>query len=490
MLLVPLFCFGQYKVKSGINQNGGFELIKGGIWDADALAYFAKLPVQPPAVIKTAINNFVKTLKTTYCTVWNDTTHYVTDTTLWMRCDEIGIMGLSDSASSCYGLKGYKNITPANGITFIPYSGMKNNGSAYINTNYDPTVNNINWTRYGNAMGVYTPTDVSLFAWDIGVKSGSDYNAIISLNTDNYTYARSNSIAIKTARSFLFPKKWGYYCLSRITNTFAQVSQDGWAFMTITDTTTKAVGGNIYIGTVNPAEYISTRTYFSWNVGGRLSQVDVKKYYTALDSLYKTIYYYNKFNIICDGNSLTYANNTGGYPARLDSTMTDSYVFTNVGVNGKTIGNLLSDYPTKVLTKRDLRYGRNILIIWEGVNAINVAGDYANSTDTSKSTYDKFRRYCVRAKSDGFYVIVLTTLPFESDENKNVKRDSLNTLLKASTFADEVIDVCADTDIGDWGDQNNTYYYNPDKLHLLWGAYVKIATMVYNRLILIALNHN
>lgn len=167
------------------------------------------------------------------------------------------------------------------------------------------------------------------------------------------------------------------------------------------------------------------------------------------------------------GDSMTYGSGAvhgvSDYPTL--TAPTGSWTKINLGTPGGTIDSFRSNAAAAVDPFYDANRPTNIVAIWAGTNDMAVGGY------TPAEVLDDLTVYGQARKAVGWKVLTFTILPrsdpgisgtFEAD------RQTANAAIREtwSTYADALVDVAADTRIGDAGDSNDTTYYNADKVHL------------------------
>jgi lysophospholipase L1-like esterase len=156
--------------------------------------------------------------------------------------------------------------------------------------------------------------------------------------------------------------------------------------------------------------------------------------------------------IVCDGNSLTYGFGAGyldasgylnGYPYQLATTKLGGesrWNLVNLGVNGQTTAQMVTDFDSQVAPLYNPLRPRNVLVCWEIGNHIYGG---ATADDAMGSVID----YCERGRRTGFEVLV-ANCSARSDITAGVEtiRTTVNTYLSAtwSSFADGLIDFDGD----------------------------------------------
>lgn len=191
----------------------------------------------------------------------------------------------------------------------------------------------------------------------------------------------------------------------------------------------------------------------------------------------------NALQLWATGDSITQGNgieDSQKYVSKLRRRLVkDSVVKFNNAVGGYVISNVVADSTTHI--EPFYVTGQNMILLpWVGTNDLN-AGTAVTMVESDYETY------CAARKSEGWIVGAYTILPrsqtgfpagFEAD------RQAFNTWLRANytTFSTVLIDVAADSRIGDAGDELNTTYYNADRVHLVEGGNEVVAEVVYNAL--------
>lgn len=494
ILIILLLCatagFGQWNIWNNSSYNIWKVNQTSYKWDTDALAYFAKMTVPPTNSVMLAIDTFIKTLKSTYCTKLLDTTSY-SDTTLWQRKDVINIFGIQDSASALLDLKGYRNALNVNNCTFEAYVGFSGDypNTKYIKSTYMPSADKISLSQNSASISFYVLDYFGFYGYSMntGAQDITGNNlCMTSYNTNILTYYVNdvyNQYDKDTASM-----NGHYFSANRITATNKNLYTDGYTKYTQTRNS-RGIPDNLYayITTQNiygSAQGWNVSPYFEWDIGGGMTSVDQRNFFNALEILRLSIQSPLKNKVVCFGNSLTAYN--PGFPSQLQTLLGNQYKVLNYGQGGVTFEGMLKNYDGSIAGLRTtVLYDKTFLTVWEGTNSLTKTPKcWANSEDTSASAYDQCRRICLKGKASGFKVIVMTTLPYMGgDSVNNLSRDSLNTLLKANwnSFADTIVDVCADTNIGTFNKCDPLYYI--DCTHMTQLGYGIVANMVYTAII-------
>ena len=92
----------------------------------------------------------------------------------WARMDEMWMLANKTQANTLIGMKGLADATVAGTVTFTVYQGIVSNGSTgYINTNYNPSTQGVNFTQNSCSFGVYSRTDNEATVTDMGCNDGT-----------------------------------------------------------------------------------------------------------------------------------------------------------------------------------------------------------------------------------------------------------------------------------------------------------------------------
>lgn len=183
-------------------------------------------------------------------------------------------------------------------------------------------------------------------------------------------------------------------------------------------------------------------------------------------------------SVVCDGDSLTDGATLidHDYPQQIMDTLGTDYSLANMGIGGQTISDMDSDSTTDIDPLYSSLHPCNVLVAWCGTNDI-----YFN-TDAA-TVESRLQTYCAARQSAGFKVAVCTltprndfpgtsTLPGPTGPDMSSQHEAIRADVNAwlrlnyASFADALIDLGADSRIGDKGDEDSTTYYSADKVHL------------------------
>lgn len=183
-----------------------------------------------------------------------------------------------------------------------------------------------------------------------------------------------------------------------------------------------------------------------------------------------------------DGDSLTFGEDAStpskNYPSQTIAFL-GGLEFENKGLSAQKVGEIVTRGPTAVDYLWPFYSGRTkVYCLWAGTN------DISNNLETGLATYTYFKTRCQDVLAAGAnYVIALTCLPRASgNPGFETQRQLFNGYLR--NLPNEVsgvvlVDIAADSRIGDAGDNMDATYYNSnDHTHLNDTGYAIVATAV------------
>lgn len=185
--------------------------------------------------------------------------------------------------------------------------------------------------------------------------------------------------------------------------------------------------------------------------------------------------------IVFEGDSLTEGDQAfaNAYPTVLMAALTGNHDWINTGVSGQTLATMATDRAAQIDPFYSAGIARNVCVMWGGTNDMSTAG----GNQTAATTLTRYYAHADALRTAGFSTIGLTMLP-RSDAgipgDFNTKRATFNTDVRANwaSHLDALVDVAADTRIGDDGDSDDLTYYAADKVHLTIAGYQIIADLV------------
>lgn len=181
--------------------------------------------------------------------------------------------------------------------------------------------------------------------------------------------------------------------------------------------------------------------------------------------------------VVFDGNSLTvgYVAFPGMTDVAIAGITGGLWRASNFGVSGQTIEQMASDAATQIDPLYRSGFSKNILVCWEGTNALQ-------TLQNPTTVYNDIVSYCQARQAAGWKVVIVTVPPRTAAgvyANFETDRQTLNTNINTNyaTFADARADVGGDATIGGATAPNNTTYYS-DKTHLTSAGYAIAANII------------
>lgn len=169
--------------------------------------------------------------------------------------------------------------------------------------------------------------------------------------------------------------------------------------------------------------------------------------------------------IIFDGDSQT-ADVYGGGTTVAAQTL--ALLTRSTGINYAVGGQTLDDMTADAVAQIDGAYPtdgrRPVVAAWGGTNNLKIG-------ETGAATHTKYSDYLKARKAAGFTTLAVTMLPRSDagvDAGYETQRQAFNTAVRTNWrgYADRLVDLAADTRIGDAGDETNTTYFHTDLVHL------------------------
>ena len=183
--------------------------------------------------------------------------------------------------------------------------------------------------------------------------------------------------------------------------------------------------------------------------------------------------------VVCDGNSLTRGQGAtlldtngwpNGYPEQLAALLggADEWNVVNLGVNGQTTVDMITDFDSEVAPLYNPLRPRNILIAWE-------MGNHILGGASADTALEKYIDYCQRARRAGFEVIACD-VPKRADLSGGTEtiRQLVNASLDSSwsAFADAKMTL---SDKAEFSNTADATYYTDGTHHTSAGHAVTAA---------------
>ena len=244
-------------------------------FDTDAQALFDRITTPPTNARKTIINDLIVGLK-------NDGN--------WAELDVLVLLAAADSQAALLDCKNLQDGAEALAPAFVADRGYTSDGvTSYINTQFNPSTQGVQYTQNNASFGFYMRTDVSEGKTDMGLFSAGDTENLI--NSSNGVGLFQATINSDTIFSVAIANSLGLSAVRRTTNNLEEGFKNGVSIGTQADTSQALINDNFYSLCRNNvgigAEFFSTKQNAMYFLGsGDLNQstfrIRIQTYMTAI----------------------------------------------------------------------------------------------------------------------------------------------------------------------------------------------------------------
>ncbi len=131
---------------------------------------------------------------------------------------------------------------------------------------------------------------------------------------------------------------------------------------------------------------------------------------------------------------------------------------------GAVLGTLIARAPAVDAALVDFPGTRNVLVVWAGTNDLGIGAE-------PTAAHEELRAYTAARRVAGWTVVVITSLPrtFLGDvPDYEARRQAFNEIVRSQWpgYADLLIDIGSDPELGVAGAQDDPRWYGPDHTHL------------------------
>jgi len=347
-------------------------------YNTELINYIAGLATPLGDTQKLLVNNFVKDIKSGLSIADLDDAF-----------DFIYLLAGETSESSLKNLvKNAHHATAVSSPTFTAGHGFAGNGtSSYLDTNYNPSTEAINYLLDSASIGIYSNTNISTGVMaDMGCRTSSSTNRIFLGSRFNDTFLghlNTNFVSAETANT----DSRGSFIITR-TNTSVQVDyKNGNVSRAGTDTSTGLPNANMVIGAINTAgtkSLFSTREYAFAFAGRGFTQAEVYIIHGAIAKYLNEFYLAS--NILYSGSSSTASYAGASAISTLVSTLGSEI---DIATPAHTIANQLSAYNAlTTLQKQSLNDA-----------FVMIGGNNMEPSTTADSVINQLRDYITAMKT-------------------------------------------------------------------------------------------
>lgn len=195
--------------------------------DADAKLFIDAMAVTPSATRKTIINQFFLDIK--------GIGNFGTDN-IFSKLDELWLFAAETEQAGLLGIKRLKDATAVNAPTFTADEGFTGADTKYINLNWNPTDDGVNYTLNDCSYGAYSRSDIQSDNYWIGADEAADSTSrtfgLTWAAVDNNAYHFINGA---TSVNPAATTSLGFWVGRRTASNAVQVFKNGVSFGTDTD---------------------------------------------------------------------------------------------------------------------------------------------------------------------------------------------------------------------------------------------------------------
>lgn len=243
--------------------------------DADAATLIAAMTTEPDATRQGLIDDLIVGLKTDG---------------VWAELDELWVTAAHAEQAALLGWKRAHDLTAVNAPTFTTDRGFTGNGTtSYLNTNFVPSTDGVQYTQNDASMGVYSRTNSQLGRNDMGGRTSSNSGRayfqvrttgdLFNVDFNNAAFANRPSVANTNSSGFFAGRRTGASA--------TQALKNGAVVATGTDSSSSLTNVALLIGGYNDAGTpgsFSTRQYAAAFVGAAMSEAQQLALYNRLQT--------------------------------------------------------------------------------------------------------------------------------------------------------------------------------------------------------------
>jgi lysophospholipase L1-like esterase len=343
-------------------------------------------------------------------------------------------------------VKNAHHATLVNAPVFTAGRGFAGNGtSSYINTNYNPSTQAVNYLLNSAAIGLFSNTGAASTSLDMGARTTSTTNRIVLATRYNDAFLGHLNTS-NVAAGFANTNGSGNYIITR---TGANVQEDylnGVNVKSETDASTALPNTNIVIGAMNTAGTISlysARQYSFAYAGRGLSQAEVLVVKNALANYLDN--FYLTANILYSGSSTTAAYAGASAISTLVTTLgieTDIAGLAHTIANQETAYNALSSAVKANIDKVFLMIGGNDME--PGTTAVSKINELKSYISTIKTGSPRAKIYLAtlhpfKQRMIDLYGAVDGLISYQKwlDYNEAIRGQGANAITTADFYFDQ-----------------------------------------------------
>lgn len=264
------FVGGNNKLKLTGVENNKLKLT-GVEYEAEATALFARMTEDPCTAIKTAVNAAIRDLK---------------GYGIWNKLDFLAVYAMHTQQAALLDWKDYINHINQNAMDFTAYSGFSYDTSitsVYINSNFNPSTNGVNYTVNDAMLGVWIEDrgDTAGTAL-MGARLSGKYASYIVKSTALFGTINTSDINILNIK----PWNWGFVLGQRESSSIIRGVVNASLGVAVTQASGRPTGRTLWIrgaqGYTTPG---FSRSLFRASVAGAsLTETEHQNFYNVMNT--------------------------------------------------------------------------------------------------------------------------------------------------------------------------------------------------------------
>lgn len=253
---------------SQFKRHGGVAL------DSDYLTYEGAMSTPPSATWQTAVNQMVLDIKTAL-SITNLSDAFDVMYFLAAETEQASRLNMVQRAHDC---------TATAAPTFAASRGVTGNGTTqFLDTNYNPATQGVQYTLNSASIGVYSRTDANNSGIDIGWTNGTQLCRVVLRNSGNFNVGINRNSVFSVA----VPDSLALFVGNRSTSTASQSYRRGVLAGSESSPSTSIASFNCYLlanNTSGTAASFSTRQLAFAFAGRSMDATQQANFYTAVQT--------------------------------------------------------------------------------------------------------------------------------------------------------------------------------------------------------------
>ena len=189
----------------------------------------------------------------------------------WSTLDALWVMASHSQQGALINWKnpGSNTLTEVNAPAWVVNKGYTSDGASYLNTNFNPATDGLNYTKNSASLHIYSRTDINEAKYDFGNNSsGAVRSHLLTRNSGNTILSSLNTTGATTIASL---NSLGFFSSQRTSSTLTTAYRNGSSIGTTADVSADVASLNFFINALNSngtAAGFSTKQLSMAAVGG------------------------------------------------------------------------------------------------------------------------------------------------------------------------------------------------------------------------------